>query len=49
MRSRNGVGTLGDKERKNDILNVKKKEGWIISRKFIVEQDTFNVISAYAP
>ena len=49
VRSRNGVGTVVDKERKKDILNVKRKEGWIISQKFIVEQDTFNVISVYAP
>ena len=48
-RSRNRVGIIVDKEWKKDIVDVKRIGDRIISLKFVVEQDTFNVISAYAP
>lgn len=38
-----------DKKWKKDIVDVKKVRGRFITLKFIVEQYTFNVISAYAP
>jgi len=49
VRSRNGVGIIVDKEWKKDIVDVKRIGDRIIALKFVVEQDTFNVISAYAP
>ena len=44
-----GVGIIVDKGWKKDIMDVKRLGDWIITLKFVVEQDTFNVISAYAP
>lgn len=49
VRTENGVGIIVDKEWNNDIVNVKRVEDQIIALKFIVKQDTFNVISVYAP
>ena len=49
VRSRNGVGIIVDKEWKKDIVDVKRIGDRIIALKCVVEQDTFNVISAYAP
>jgi len=49
VRSRNGVGIIVDKEWKKDIVDVKRIGDRIIALKIVVEQDTFNVISAYAP
>jgi len=49
VRSRNGVDIVVDKEWKKDIVDVKRIGDRIIALKFVVEQDTFNVISAYAP
>ncbi|KEH39645.1 endonuclease/exonuclease/phosphatase, putative [Medicago truncatula] len=49
VRSRNGVGIIVDKEWKKDIVDVKRIGDRIIALKFVVEQDIFNVISAYAP
>ena len=49
VRSRNGVGIIVDKEWKKDIVDVKTIGDRIIALKIVVEQDTFNVISAYAP
>ena len=49
VRSRNGVGIIVDKEWKKDIVDVKRIGDRIIALKFVVEQNTFNVISAYAP
>jgi len=49
VRSRNGLGIIVDKEWKKDIVNVKRIGDRIIALKFVVELDTFNVISAYAP
>ena len=49
VRSRNRVGIIVDKEQKKDIVDVKRIEDRIITLKFVVEQETFNVISAYAP
>jgi len=34
---------------KKDIVDVIRIEDRIIALKFVVQQDTFNVISAYAP
>jgi len=48
-RSRNRIGIIVDKEWKKDIVDVKRIGDRIISLKFVMEQDTFNVISAYAP
>jgi len=48
VRSRNGVGIIVDKEWKKDIIDVKRIGDLIIALKFVVELDTFNVISAYA-
>ncbi len=48
-KSRNGVGIIVDKIWKKDIVDVKRVGDRIIALKFVVEQDTFNVISAYAP
>lgn len=49
VRSRNGVRIIVDTEWTKDIMDVKKVGDWIIVLKFVVEQDTFNVISAYTP
>jgi len=49
VRSRNGVDIIVDKEWKKDIVDVKTIGDRIIALKIVVEQDTFNVISAYAP
>ena len=49
VRSRNGVGIIVDKEWKKDIVDVKRIGDRIIALKIVVEQDTFNVISTYAP
>jgi exonuclease III len=49
VRSRNGVGIIVDKEWKKDIVDVQRIGDHIIALKFVAEQDTFNVISAYAP
>jgi len=49
VRSRNGVGIIVDKEWKKDIVDVKRIGDRIIALKFVVEQDIFNVTSAYAP
>lgn len=38
-----------DKERNKDIVDVKIVRDRIIALKFVVEQDTFKVISAYTP
>lgn len=38
-----------DKEWKKDIVDVKRVGDRIIALNFVVEQDTFNVISAYTP
>lgn len=38
-----------DKDWKKDIMDVKRVGDRIITLKVIVEQDTFNVISTYAP
>lgn len=38
-----------DKECKNDIGDMKRAGDRIVALKIIVEQDTFNLISAYAP
>ena len=49
VRSRNGVGIIVNEEWKKDIMNVKRVGDQIIVLNFIVEQDTFNVFSAYVP
>ena len=49
VRSRNGVGVIVDKEWNKDIIDVKRIGDQIIVLKLVVEQDTFNVISTYAP
>ncbi|KAM7489846.1 hypothetical protein LguiB_027330 [Lonicera macranthoides] len=49
VKSRNGVGIIVDKWWKKDIVDVKRVGDRILALKFVVEQDTFNVISAYAP
>lgn len=38
-----------EKEWKKDIMDVKRVGGRIITLKFVVEQKTINIISAYAP
>ncbi|AES82643.1 TIR-NBS-LRR type disease resistance protein, putative [Medicago truncatula] len=47
VRSRNRVGMIVDKECKKDIMDAKRLGNRIIVQKFVVDQDTFNVISAY--
>ncbi|KAH1193222.1 Craniofacial development protein 2 [Glycine max] len=49
IRSRNGVGIIVDKEWKKDVVDVKRVGDRIIALKLVVGQDTFNVISGYAP
>lgn len=49
VRSINGVGIIVDKEWKKDIVDAKRMRDQIIFSKFVVEQDTFNVVSAYTP
>ncbi|KAL5191016.1 Craniofacial development protein 2 [Glycine soja] len=48
-RSRNGVGIIVDKEWKKDVVDVRRVGDRIIVLKLVVGQDTFNVISGYAP
>lgn len=38
-----------DKEQKKDIMDMKRVGDRIVALKLVVKQDTFNVISAYAP
>ncbi|KAL5161290.1 LINE-1 retrotransposable element ORF2 protein [Glycine soja] len=47
--SRNGVGIIVDKEWKKDVVDVRRVRDRIIALKLVVGQDTFNVISGYAP
>ncbi|KAH1229280.1 Craniofacial development protein 2 [Glycine max] len=49
IRSRNGVGIIVDKEWKKDVVDVRRVGDRIITLKLVVGQDTFNVISGYAP
>ncbi|KAL5154223.1 Craniofacial development protein 2 [Glycine soja] len=49
IRSRNGVGIIVDKEWKKDVVDVRIVGDRIIALKLVVGQDTFNVISGYAP
>ncbi|KAH1256215.1 LINE-1 retrotransposable element ORF2 protein [Glycine max] len=49
IRSRNGVGIIVDKEWKKDVVDVRRVGDRIIVLKLVVGQDTFNVISGYAP
>ncbi|KAH1262515.1 Craniofacial development protein 2 [Glycine max] len=49
IRSRNGVGIIVDKEWKKDVVDVRREGDRIIVLKLVVGQDTFNVISGYAP
>ncbi|RZC13747.1 DExH-box ATP-dependent RNA helicase DExH10 [Glycine soja] len=49
IRSRNGVGIIVDKEWKKDVVDVRRIGDRIIVLKLVVGQDTFNVISGYAP
>ncbi|KAH1194138.1 Craniofacial development protein 2 [Glycine max] len=49
IRSRNGVGIIVDKEWKKDVVDVRRVGDRIIALKLVVGQDTFNVISGYAP
>ncbi|KAL5168862.1 DnaJ subfamily C member 7 [Glycine soja] len=48
-KSRNGVGIIVDKEWKKDVVDVRRVGDRIITLKLVVGQDTFNVISGYAP
>ncbi|KAL5137687.1 Craniofacial development protein 2 [Glycine soja] len=49
IRSKNGVGIIVDKEWKKDVVDVRRVGDRIIVLKLVVGQDTFNVISGYAP
>ncbi|KAH1193556.1 Craniofacial development protein 2 [Glycine max] len=49
IKSRNGVGIIVDKEWKKDVVDVRRVGDRIIVLKLVVGQDTFNVISGYAP
>ncbi|KAH1137029.1 hypothetical protein GYH30_027138 [Glycine max] len=49
IRLRNGVGIIVDKEWKKDVVDVRRVGDCIIALKLVVGQDTFNVISGYAP
>ncbi|KAH1206129.1 Craniofacial development protein 2 [Glycine max] len=49
IRLRNGVGIIVDKEWKKDVVDVRRVGDRIIALKLVVGQDTFNVISRYAP
>ncbi|KAH1202758.1 Craniofacial development protein 2 [Glycine max] len=49
IRSRNGIGIIVDKEWKKDVVDVRRVGDRIIVLKLVVGQDTFNVISGYAP
>ncbi|KAH1254809.1 Craniofacial development protein 2 [Glycine max] len=49
IRLRNGVGIIVDKEWKKDVVDVRRVRDRIIALKLVVGQDTFNVISGYAP
>ena len=48
-KSRNRVGIIVDKYWKNDVIDIKRFGDRIVTLKFVVELDTFNVISAYTP
>ena len=43
------MGIIVDKYGKNEVVDVKRLGVMIIALKFVVEHNTFNVISAYAP
>lgn len=49
VRSRNVVCIIVDKEWMKDVMHVKMIGDQITTLKLIMEQHTFNVISAYAP
>ena len=49
VRAKNGVGIIVDKTWKNNVVEVKRIGDRILSLKMVLEQETFNIISAYAP
>ena len=49
VRSKNGVGIIVDEEWKKNVVAINRIGDRIISLKMAVEEETINVISAYAP
>ena len=49
VRSRNRVGIIVDREWTENIVDVKRIGDQIIPLKFVVKQETINVISVYEP
>lgn len=49
VKLRNGVHIIVDKYWKNEVVDIKRLGYRMKSLKFVVEQDTFNVMNAYAP
>ncbi|XP_042483869.1 uncharacterized protein LOC122064208 [Macadamia integrifolia] len=46
---RGGVGIVVDKDLKNDVVDVKRVRGRIISLKLVLDKEVVNFISVYAP
>ncbi|XP_060195184.1 uncharacterized protein LOC132624417 [Lycium barbarum] len=46
---RNGVGILVDSELKDQVVEVRRVNDWMMAIKFVMGGSTLNIISAYAP
>lgn len=49
VRERNGVGIIVDKYWKDSVVDVKRIGDRILALKFMVDRESINIISAYAP
>ena len=49
LKNRNGVGIIVDRNFKEYVVKVTRKENWIISLKLIIEDNIIDIISTYAP
>ena len=49
MNHRNGVGIIADEVWKKNVVEVYRSGDRVLSIKMVVEDDTINIISAYAP
>ncbi|KAJ7959944.1 Retrovirus-related Pol polyprotein LINE-1 [Quillaja saponaria] len=48
-RNRNGVAIIVDGNLKDEVVEIKRKSDRIILVKLMIDKETFNIISAYAP
>ncbi|KAJ7979012.1 Retrovirus-related Pol polyprotein LINE-1 [Quillaja saponaria] len=48
-RNRNGVAIIVDGNLKDEVVEIKRKSDRIILVKLMIDEETFNIISAYAP